>query len=305
MITEVPESTFDPPVERCHLCGSDRIRRSKTDHEGRRIDRCLSCRIEFLNPQFTDEYLERLYEGYGGISETEWTGFDEPMNARRAEMHHYYLGRIESYTGVGRFLGVGCGDAMELRVARERGWEVQGHDIDPLAVRNVERELGVRAFDGEFPVATLDGPYDCIYLHHVLEHPKNPQDYLRRIHSLLTPNGAVMLASPNLASLSSGYKNLVSALRLKGTRFKHYDAWQHLFFYTPRKLGRLLERCYDFEVLERRAGVDWRTHGRSLPVALHPLVDRLTFLKSKFFLLARRAGGGRGVPAAANCSATD
>lgn len=42
--------------------------------------------------QFTDQYLERLYEGYGGIWETEQTGFDEPMNARRVEVPGAVLG---------------------------------------------------------------------------------------------------------------------------------------------------------------------------------------------------------------------
>ena len=283
-----PSIGFDARAERCHLCGSPRLRLSKVDFAGRRIDRCLGCRIEFLNPQYSDEYFVGLYDGYGGISDTQWTGFEGSVNERRVMIHHHYLSRIESYTPVGRFLGIGCGDAMELRVAIERGWEVQGFDVDPKAVSNATRELGVRAFDGSFVEVPLDGPYDCIYLHHVLEHPKNPQDYLRRVHSLLSPRGVVLIASPNLASLSGWYKTLAARLGLKKQHFKHYDAWQHLFFFTPHRLGHLLERVYGFEVLEKRAGLDWRVHGRSQPLEVHKRLDRLTFVKSKFYLLARR-----------------
>ena len=294
MSTPIPPSSFDPRSSECHLCGSERLRLSKVDFEGRRIDRCLRCRIEFLNPQYTDEYLAALYDGYGGISDSRWSGFDETMNERRTRIHHHYLSRIESYTPVSRFLGIGCGDALELRVAMSRGWDVHGFDVDPKAVSNVERKLDVRAFSGPFHEVPFDGPYDCVYLHHVLEHPKNPQDYLRRIRSLLSPGGLVFVASPNLASLSGWYKVAAARLGLKDNYFKHYDAWQHLFYFTPRKLARLMERDYGFEVVEKRAGVEWRLHGTSLPMEVLTRLDRLTVLKSKFYLLARPRAGGSG-----------
>ena len=97
-----------------------------------------------------------------------------------------------------------------------------------------------------------------------------------------------MIASPNVGWLACRYKTLLSRLGLKSRPFKHYDAWQHLFFFTPQRLARLMEERYDFEVLTTRAGMDWRVHALSLPFAWQRRVDRLTALKSKFALFARR-----------------
>jgi len=282
---------FDGPLTRCPLCGSAGIELYDTDYVNRTIYRCGECRIRFLNPQYSDEYLKKLYSGYGyaGAPDAHGRGEDDTMLEKRKEIHHYYLSLVERYTPPGKFLSVGCGDGFEIRIARSRGWDAEGCDIDTAAIERT-KEQGFKVYAGnlhEIDFGTV--AYDCIYLHHVLEHPKNPQDYLRKIRQLLTPSGILFVASPNVSSISSSLKTLQARLRLNKRPMKHYDTWHHLFYYTPSKLKRLLEDQYEYEVLLTHCGLDDRHHRFSLPDTLTRKVGGLTSLKSKFVLICRRA----------------
>jgi len=282
---------FDAPLDRCALCGSAGIELWSTDYANQTIDRCEECRIKFLNPQYSDESLEKLYSGYGigHRADLQGKGQYEAMRDKRKETHHYYLSLVERYRPPGRFLAVGCGDGFEIGIARARGWDAEGCEIDPIVVERTRKE-GIKVYAGDLPGIEF-GPatYDCIYLHHVLEHPKNPQDYLRKIRRLLTPSGILFLASPNVSSISNSLKTLQARLRLNKQPMKHYSTWHHLFYYTPSSLKRLLEAHYEFEVLLTHSGLDDRHHRFRVPDRLTRKVGGLTLLKSKFVLLCRRA----------------
>jgi 2-polyprenyl-3-methyl-5-hydroxy-6-metoxy-1,4-benzoquinol methylase len=282
-------ATYDAPLERCPLCGSDTIRRYVTDLVGRRISRCRRCSLQFLNPQYTTEHLDALYGGYMRIGDTpiETLVAEDEVGV---EMHRAYLRCVERFVRPGRFLAVGCGNGLEMIVARERGWNIEGFDVDPSNTAQLAAKIAAKVHSGDFVRQDLDGGrFDCVYLHHVLEHPKNPQDYLHRIRDLLTDDGVMFMASPNIASLSNLAKTLQGRLGLRKKKAKHYDAWHHLFYYAPRPLARTLRRYFDLDPLYVACARDHWSHRWSLPMAEYPLLRRVTLLKSKFVLIARRA----------------
>ena len=55
---------FDKPIDYCHICGSRRIFQYHKDHNARTIFKCKNCKIQFLNPQYSDEYLSDFYSKY-------------------------------------------------------------------------------------------------------------------------------------------------------------------------------------------------------------------------------------------------
>lgn len=277
--------SFAAPMNACSLCGSRRIRPFARDFEGRTISRCRDCKIAFLNPQYTDEYLRTLYHAYPGVPFPDAERATPMDRGMREEAHHHYLSLVERFVAPGHLLAVGCGDGLELEVARSRGWAVEGCDVDEKTVRDLQgRGFAIRS--GDLP--TLDfgaSRYECIYLHHVLEHPRAPQTYLQRIPGLLAPSGVLFIAAPNVGSLASRYKTFLSRAGLKKRPMKHYDTWHHLFFYTPRRLKRLLEDRYGYDVLLTRCGADDRKHHWSPSNQIARSFGSFTFLKSKFVLI--------------------
>jgi len=155
------------------------------------------------------------------------------------------------YKKGGRFLAIGCGAGLELELAREAGFTVEGYDVDAEITKEVSERIGVPVYSGDFAELNLpDAHYDCMFLDQVLEHPKDPAAYLREIGRLLKSDGVVYIGVPNLASFSSMLKTLQGRLGLKKSgRGNHYDTDHHLFYYRPQVLRKILEQEFQFEVL--------------------------------------------------------
>jgi len=200
----------------------------------------------FMNPQFTEQHLIDFYTSY--ITPSERDGKETDLK-RRHKQAAFSL--IEEFRRSGRFLAVGCGGGLELELAREYGFAPEGYDVDPATTAAVAARLGLPVHSGEF--ADLDLPpasFGCIFADQMLEHPRDPADYLRRFRDLLEPEGVLYLVVPNLASNSAILKTARGRLGLKRrSRGSHYDTDHHLFHYTPATLRHLLEREFGFEVL--------------------------------------------------------
>ena len=143
------------------------------------------------------------------------------------------------------------GEGLELKVAQQRGWVVEGYDVDPATTQRLSRELNVPIYSGD--LCRLDLPaegYDCVYLDQVLEHPRQPQQCLREAHRLLRPGGVLFIGCPNIASLSSATKRLLERIGVRRrNRGRYYDSQHHLFYFSPGILRRVIERYYGFRVL--------------------------------------------------------
>lgn len=280
------DARFDPPLEHCPLCRCERLARFDHDSKGLSIDRCRDCGLWFMNPQYTESYLEHYYATYIKPDEREGKEAQEKARQKRAGLQ-----ALTRWRRGGRFLAVGCGGGLELEIARELGFTVEGYDVDPATTQEVARRLGVPVHAGAFSDLQLpDGGFDCIYLDQVLEHLKNPADYLRRLRRLLKPDGVVYIGVPNLASFSARLKTLQGRLGLKrGSRGRHYDTDHHLMHFRPRPLQRILEREFRFEVLavlgDPRVGIS--------PLRFR-LARRHPLLCSRFVVIARPAGGAAG-----------
>ncbi len=239
---------FDSPLHQCDLCDSPHIHPHLTDYRGIQIFKCANCRIEFMNPQYSDEYLANFYSGYQAMDEKHHRYF-KAENLRKY-LHALNLTDIEKFVAPGKFLSVGCGRGHDLMVAQERGWQPEGYEVDPDFTKQLSKELGMSIRSGQFVDLVYDPhDYDCVYLNHVIEHPKNPSAYLKKCYDLLKKGGILYIACPNIAAFSVKMKKGLELLHLKKKKGSYYDSWQHLFYYSPFTLKDLLEKHYQFKVV--------------------------------------------------------
>jgi len=238
-----------------------------------------------MNPQYTDAYLAAFYAQYI----TAEYPFGPEILAISSQRRRGIFALIGQHVPVGRLLSIGCGDGLELQIARQQGWAVEGYDVDPATTERVARKLGVPVYSGDLCGLRLpEASYDCVYMDQVLEHPKRPQDSLREARRLLRPGGVLFVGCPNIRSIASAGKTLLERLGLKRrNRGRHYDTQHHLFYYSPGVLRRILQRHYGFRVLLVQGDpLVWR---RKLPGRLYVLLcQRLPCLDSTFRMLARR-----------------
>ncbi|HWS16154.1 MAG TPA: class I SAM-dependent methyltransferase, partial [Candidatus Methylomirabilis sp.] len=137
--------------------------------------------------------------------------------------------------GPGSFLDVGCGRGLLPALFLERGWRASGTQLSRTAAEAARRRYGVEVAVGELPELPLPAEgYDVVTFFHVLEHLDRPEAYLVKARELLVPAGLLVVEVPNFAS---------PGFRILGTRNFCTDYPNHLVFFTPDTLRRLLLRC--------------------------------------------------------------
>ena len=241
------EISFDAASEKCLLCNSKDIFHFKTDYRGVKIFKCKKCKIQFLNPLYSDIYLSELYNKY---NEHNLDRKDIDILKSRDIKHEFNIKQIEKYVSAGKFFSVGCGNGIEIAVALKRGWKPEGYEINSKLVQELSKLYQVQIYSGKFTELQLKKNfYDCVYFNHVIEHTKEPHNYLRRINEILKPGGILYLATPNINGIANKIKEIFYYTRLKKSKGKYYATWQHLFYFSPASLKYLLEEYYSFRVL--------------------------------------------------------
>ncbi|HEU5056954.1 MAG TPA: class I SAM-dependent methyltransferase, partial [Kofleriaceae bacterium] len=143
----------------------------------------------------------------------------------------------------------GCGSGKLLDTLRALGWETHGVDPSPAAVaraRGHGHAALVRRAEDPLP----PGPFDLVYLWHVLEHTHEPRRVLDNVRAALRPGGRFHLAVPNRRSFHA---------RLFGRCWWSTDAPRHLYQFDRRTLVRYLEEAgfVDIQVTTRTGASSW------------------------------------------------
>lgn len=214
-------------VSPCIGCGSlGRSLLHKTGEEDVLLHRCRSCGLIFNarwaslgGPDIYDYYAERIA----------WPEerLHDPLNEAR------YADLLSGFDLSGRkLLDVGCGVGHLVKVARDQGWEAHGIELSAAAVE-VCRRFGLSCRVADFLTDQLDPPYDLITMIEVIEHVRNPLEFLQRAGRLLAEGGRVYLTTPNFSALTR---------RLKQSSWSAIGN-EHLSYFTTTSLGEYAERA--------------------------------------------------------------
>lgn len=111
-----------------------------------------------------------------------------------------------------RVLEVGIAGFLQL--ARKKGVEVEGMEINPEAIQNAQR-LGFRVYAlsiDQFLSQHPDQKYDAICAFQVIEHVPDPILFIGKLVNILKPSGKLILSVPNseiLRKVDPNYENLL------------------------------------------------------------------------------------------------
>jgi SAM-dependent methyltransferase len=213
---------------------------------------CTRCAFAHLDPRPDAETLARFYEN---------TFFDEanPDYLAKTEREIDYWNRVV-YAGkerhlrdflgaAGRILDIGCCGGFLLRYFAAHGWEPLGLEPGKTAFEWAAAKSRVpvwRDFFERVPEARL-GVFDAVHLAFVLEHVREPQEFLAKIRRVLRPGGVVCVEVPNDF-------NPLQAVATAALGKEPYwiCAPDHINYFTFDSLEALLKRS-GFEILRREA----------------------------------------------------
>lgn len=184
-------------ANQCWLCGTDFRPAFRIQQNGSwSYSRCANCGILSLVPMPDDETLRGYYNQAYAVQH-------EAYSRRVAEHAPPMLDELgKRFPRRGKLLEVGCSYGHFLDAARQKGWTVSGIEIDDRAALYGQDKLSLSILVGtlESQIQKLQPPYDVITAFHVIEHLRDPAQFLRSCRSLLREGGTLVLKTPNIES---------------------------------------------------------------------------------------------------------
>jgi SAM-dependent methyltransferase len=178
---------------------------------------------------------------YESLWETLPEGLEPPdLELRRAFLlKHAGAGDGQAQTPA-RVLDVGCGEGHFAAALMRAGFLVVGVDVaeEPLRrARAGHPELDLRVVPVEGPWPLEDASFDTVWAGETIEHVADTAGWLSEVRRVLRSGGRLLLSTPAHGRLS------LLRLAVSHRAFDaHFDPRaDHLRFYTPRTLTRLLE----------------------------------------------------------------
>lgn len=201
------------------------------EKDGFALMRCADCKTVVVNPYPADAELMEYYQQYRKTGE--YLG-KKDSKLRRAQ------GRVKSILSQKppgkKFLDVGCSVGFVVVSATDMGCEATGIDIDADVINIANREF---AGKGRFEaiavqdLAARGDKFDMVYSSEVVEHVRDPEDFIAAISKVMNPGAVLYLTAPD------------------GAHFrvpKDFSSWgmvcppEHLTFFSRKGITQLLAR---------------------------------------------------------------
>ncbi len=155
-----------------------------------------------------------------------------------------------------RLLDVGCGHGLFLASAKNFLIETVGVDYQSQATHYARDQFGLNIIEGDFRSLSDEGSlpekhFDIITSWHCLEHDRDPLAYMKGITKLLTTDGKVLIAVPNV--------------RTPGMKIMREDwvwcqqPYVHVFHFTEKSIA-LLARKSGLKVISIWTRDTWDAH---------------------------------------------
>jgi len=203
---------------------------------GYQIVQCPDCGFLYVNPQPSQADVNRFYQDPAYFQGREDYGYadyfaEREMIERQAADR---LRRIERLTHRGKLLDLGCASGFFLKVAKDRGWTVEGVEISGVVSRSAEQLLGQPVQPSLSAAQYAVGSLDVVTLWEYIEHVLDPREELLQVNRLLRPGGIAALSTPNAGNARA---------RAHPEQWREFKPPEHLSFFTVHTLLRLLRDC--------------------------------------------------------------
>jgi 2-polyprenyl-3-methyl-5-hydroxy-6-metoxy-1,4-benzoquinol methylase len=153
-------------------------------------------------------------------------------------------------------LDLGCGEGFASRVLQELGFEVTLVDASSEGLSKQNPQLLEKFTQADTSKFFIDneGPWDLIWLSHVLEHVLDPEALLSGIHASLTQSGRAIITIPNDDS------RFQSLLLAEG--FVSREWWiappEHLSYFNVDTFSNLAtKKGFEIEKVFSSLPIDW------------------------------------------------
>ena len=136
-----------------------------------------------------------------------------------------------------KLLEIGCSAGMFLFHVKDLVKQVTGLDYDSNSANFTSEKCSCKTFTTDLDETGLkENNFDIICAFQVLEHVKNPTEFLNKVKKYLKPNGIIFIEVPNLNDV------LIHAYDLPN-HYNFYFHSAHLWYFTEKSLNSLMKKA--------------------------------------------------------------
>lgn len=222
----------------CPLC-QETGQRNLAEFNGKFLRKCLHCGGRYLFPQPTPAELLAHFQT-GDTDEKELEG---KFESNRENVLSRVADYIQQRRQRGTILDVGCSTGLFLaRLLRNPEWEAWGLELASASAQKAEAR-GVRIFRGDIHSAGFAGnSFDVVSVLDAFYYFPQPHRELAEVHRVLKPDGMLVLELP-LATARIWRTSKALGRLLSGSQRPLLQSSDHLFYFTPKSVALLLQRC--------------------------------------------------------------
>lgn len=214
-------------MEICKVCGNMNIGKY---WDSEKIFQCKNCDLIFLSDKLMIEKLDRYYMENPIYATNYLNSLKYEIMVENSKDRLKFLLKNSLIKGK-KLLDIGANFGVFVEEANKLGAKAVGLEINRAFAENVQnREIPV--FYGDIESYDFKYKFDVITLFHVLEHLKDPLKIIRKVRDLLVDDGFLVLEVPNIQSY------LANKDRLSWK----YIALEHIFYYSPETLKKILQK---------------------------------------------------------------
>jgi 2-polyprenyl-3-methyl-5-hydroxy-6-metoxy-1,4-benzoquinol methylase len=200
-----------------------------------------NCELVFVSPKPTPDEISGFY----GVYSTHVSNQEIKVISMATRISRFlYLKNITALfdkTSLNKVkvLDYGCGNGNLLQDLSAIGIkDIMGYDMDPVACSFAAKQ-GLKVFS-EIDKVKTNGPYDYIFLNHVIEHLMDPENDIIDMMSNLNPNGRLIIRTPNSTSFLS---------TIFGESWRGWEVPRHLHIFNVKNIRLLINKMNNTSII--------------------------------------------------------
>ena len=221
------------------------------------IYKCRNCKLIYTSPLPSNDELTKFYQGFL---------FEQPQEKEIIKLTKYKTTEILKLFRINNkdlikgktFLDYGGGTGICYNAAKNLGFKCYYQDLDIESINFVKRKFGLNEENLISKIEDCPIHYDYIFCDNVIEHDKNPIDFVNKLYNKLEKNGHLLIKTPLAGNTETFFNPLISikgyfmlALKennflkaFKSTfihRYWHCDPPRHLYSFSKNSFEYIME----------------------------------------------------------------
>lgn len=133
---------------------------------------------------------------------------------------------------------IGCAYGYFLNLMNNKVASIEGYDVSEDAIKYASKTLKMKAYNKDF-IGVNKKDIDAVFMWDVIEHLRNPDEYIEKISKTLKKSGRLILTTGDVGSMMA---------KKRGGKWRMIHPPTHLFYFSEDSITKLL-RKHDLEVV--------------------------------------------------------